>query len=105
MLAQRFGALHLSFHFQERLLHLPGPGLLAFFFEEGELAQMMHIAPSLDEGVALIAPQSIMDAGATKLGRNANGIEGFAPSLGMSGVVGKSIGRADMDPPPCCADA
>jgi hypothetical protein len=53
---------------------------------------MMHIAPSLDEGVALIAPQSIMHTGATKLGRNANGIKGFAPALGVSRVVGESIG-------------
>jgi hypothetical protein len=61
---------------------------------------MMHVAPCLGEGVALIAQQPIMDAGATKLWSNANGIKSFAPSTAMSRVVGESIGRADVDPPP-----
>src|SRR5438874_1188698 len=78
-----FGSLHLGFHREQQLFHLPGPGLLEFFFDEGELTQMMHIAPGLREGVALIALPSIMAAFATKLWRNANGIQRFAPATGM----------------------
>src|SRR5260221_3638681 len=66
---------------------------------------MMHVAPGMGEAVALIAAEAIMDAGATKRLSNANGIQSGAPSLGMSRVVGKSISRADVDPPPRFADA
>src|SRR5205085_4301 len=61
--------------------------------------QMMHIAPGLGESVALIALQSIMNARATKLGRHPNGVKRRPSSARMSGVVGESIRRADMDPP------
>src|SRR2546428_10611510 len=66
---------------------------------------MMPGAPGLGEGVALIAVQAVMAAFATKLGRNANGIKRFASSTAMSRIVGEAIGRADVDPPPRCADA
>src|SRR5712691_91669 len=105
MLAQHFGLLHLGFHFQQELFHLPGPQLLKFFFEKGQLSQMMDVAQRLGEAVALIAQEAIVDAGATKLWSNANGIQSRAPSPGMSRVVGESIGRADVDPPPGCAHA
>src|SRR5205807_7957530 len=99
VLTQRFGLLHLGFHLQQQLLHLAGPGLLEFFFDEGELSQMMHVAQRLNEPVALIAQEAIMYAGATKLRSNANGIESGAPSTGMSGIMGEAIGRADVHPP------
>src|SRR5258708_7648283 len=66
---------------------------------------MMYVAPCLSEAVALIALQSIMDAGATKCWSNANGIQGLASSARVSRVVGQSICRADVDPPPRCAHA
>ena len=44
VLAQRFGSLYRGFHLQQELFHLPGPQLLEFFFDEGQLAQMMHVA-------------------------------------------------------------
>src|SRR5947207_14961218 len=64
----------------------------------------MDIAQRLGEGVALIALQTIMDAGAAKLRSNANRIQGLAPSAAMSRIVGESLRRADMDPPPGFAD-
>src|SRR5438132_3638640 len=66
---------------------------------------MMHVAPGVGEAVALIAAEAIMDAGATKLWRNANGIQSGAPSTGMSRVVGESSSRTDVHPPPCGAHA
>ena len=59
----------------------------------------------LNEPVALIAKPAIMDTGATKLGSNANGIQRFASSIGMSRIVGEWSSRADVDPPPRFADA
>ncbi len=44
----------------------------------------MHITERLREGVALIAHQPIMDAGATKLWSNANRIESLTTSAAMS---------------------
>ncbi len=82
VLAQRFGALHLGFHVQQQLFHRACPSLLEFFFHKGQFAQMMHVAQRLNEAVALIAQEAIMDAGATKLRRNANGIQGWRPRLG-----------------------
>src|SRR5947209_14161491 len=73
--AQGLGSLHLGFHLQQQLFHLARPGLLEFFLNKGQLPQMMHIAPRLNEAVALIAQQAIMDARATKRRSNANGIE------------------------------
>ena len=66
---------------------------------------MVHVAQGLREPVALIAQVAIMAAFATKPGSNANRIQRFAPAILMSRVVGESLGRADMDPPPRCADA
>src|SRR5258707_10016005 len=66
---------------------------------------MMHVAPGVGEAVALIAAEAIMDTGATKLWRNANGIQSGAPSTGMSRIVGESSSRADVHPPPRCAHA
>ena len=105
MLACCFGLLHLGFHVQQELFHFPGPALLEFFFHEGEFAQMMHVAPGVGEAVAPIAAEAIMDAGATKLGSNANGVERRTSSARMSCVVGELIRRADMDPPAYFADA
>src|SRR5260370_28949651 len=65
----------------------------------------MDVAPGVGERVDLIAAEAIMDAGATKLGSNGNGIERLASATVMSRVVSESIGRADVDPPPRCADA
>src|SRR5256714_10284394 len=105
VLAQGLGSLHLGFHLQQQLFHLARPGLLEFFLNKGQLPQMMHIAPRLNEAVALIAQQAIMDARATKRRSNANGIECLASSARMSGIVGKSIRRADVDPPALFANA
>src|SRR5260370_24136770 len=66
---------------------------------------MMHVAPGVGEAVALIAAEAIMDAGATKLWRNANGIQSGAPATGMRRIVGESSSRADVHPPPHCAYA
>ena len=60
--------------------------------DEGELAQMMHVAQCLGEAVALIAHQAVMDAGATELLSNANGIQSGAPSARMRCVVSESLG-------------
>jgi hypothetical protein len=105
VLSQCFGSLHLGFHREQQVFHLTRPRLLEFFLHKSQLAQVMDIAPGLSEGVALIAQESIMDTGATKLWRNANGIERLAPSARMRGVVGESICRADMDSPPRFANA
>ena len=105
MLASRFGSLHLRFHGEQQVFHLACPRLFEFFLDKGQFPQMMDVAPGLREGVALIALQGIMDAGPTKLWRNANGIQRFAPSAPMSCVVGEAIRRADVNPPPRCANA
>lgn len=73
---QGLSLLLLSFHGQQQVFHLVRPRLLEFFFDESEFSQMMDVAPGLDEAVALIAQESIMDAGPTKLCSDANGIEG-----------------------------
>src|SRR5512135_2235910 len=65
----------------------------------------MHIAPGLGKGVALIALQAIMDADATKLGSNPNGIKRRSSSARMSSIMGQAIRRADMDPPALFANA
>jgi hypothetical protein len=70
-----------------------------FFFNKGQLAQVMHIAPCLHEAVALIAVQPIMAAFATKQRCNANGIKSGATSGRVSCVVSESVSRADVDPP------
>ena len=105
VLAQGFSPLDLGFHFQQEILHLASPSLLEFFLYKGQFSQVMDIAPGVGEAVALIALQSIMDAGASKQWRNANGIKRFAPAALMSRVVGEPISRADVDPPSRLAHA
>ena len=89
---------------QQQRFHRAGPGLLEFFFDAGQFAQMMHVAQRVGETVALLAQEAIMDTGTMKCWCNTNSIQGGTPSSGMSSRVGEAIRRADMDPPPGCAD-
>jgi hypothetical protein len=70
-----------------------------FFFNEGEVAQMMDVAKGLGELVAVIARQPIMDRDPHKLRSNPNSIHALTPSAWMDSIVGKLIRCADVDPP------
>jgi len=105
MLTQCFRLLDLSFHFQQELFHVPGPGLFAFFLDKRELAQVMDIAQGRGERVSLVALQSIMDRDSMEAWRNPNSVQTGASSARMSCVVRQPIGRANVNPPALFANA
>ena len=90
--------LHGVLHLQQHGFHLSGPRLPHDLFDKGQLAQMMHIAQGVQALVALITGQAIMHADPGKSLEQPDGIQGFAPAVGMHGIMGQGGRAPDMHP-------
>jgi hypothetical protein len=104
-LARGLRSFHCRFHLQQQFFHLPGPILLVVFFDEGQFAQMMHIAQGMLTGIRLVGRPAIMHDGSLVVGHDPNGIERLSSSFEMGGVMGELVGPTDMHPAMGGADA
>jgi len=69
--------------------------------QKGQLSQMMHVTESMLTPVLPVAGPPIMDPDASEDGKNANGIQGLSPTLGVNGVVGQSRRATAVHPIAC----
>ena len=73
--------------------------MLLLFIQKEQFAQMVDIAQGVQAVVEPVAAPAIMQASASKLGQNANSLQGFLASFGMDAIVGQCLGGTDVNPP------
>jgi hypothetical protein len=84
-----------SLDLQQQGFHPFGPGLVILFQDEDQIPQVMGITQSIVHSIVLeVRPVAVVHGGPFEHRKDANFIQGFAPSMAMDHIVGQQV-RAD----------